>query len=50
MKPPTKQQEYAGYIMSLMDGDTHQIDIMMTTLQEDGMIDENFEEIYGQEE
>ena len=50
MKPQTKQQQYAGFIMSLMEGDTHQIDDMMKTLEEDGMIDENGEEIYWQEE
>ena len=50
MKSQTKQQEYTSFIMSLMEGDTHQIDNMMKTLEEDGMIDENGEEIYWQEE
>jgi len=50
MIPQTKQQQYASYIMSLMEGDTHQIEEMMETLRADGMIDENDEEIYWQEE
>ena len=50
MKEQTKQQQYAGWILSLMEGDTHFINDMMKTLEKDGMIDENGEEIYWQEE
>ena len=46
----TKLQQYASWIISLMDGDTHHIEEMYKTLEEDGMVDENGEEIYGREE
>lgn len=32
---------YAGYIDSLMDGDTHQIEAMYKDLQADGFVDED---------
>ena len=46
----TKQQQYANWIMQLMDGDTHFIESMMETLREDGMVDDNYELTYGQED
>lgn len=45
-----KQQQYANWIMQLMGGDTHFIESMMETLREDGMVDENYELTYGQED
>jgi hypothetical protein len=44
----TQQQQYAHWIMRLLGGDTHHINDMLTQMREDGMIDENNEEIYGQ--
>jgi hypothetical protein len=46
----TQQQQYAHWIMQLMDGDTHHINNMLTQMREDGMIDENHEEIYGKQD
>jgi hypothetical protein len=46
----TKQQQYANWIMQLMGGDTYFIESMMETLQGDGMVDENYELVYGQED
>ena len=45
-----QQQQYAHWIMQLMDGDTHHINNMLTQMREDGMIDENHEEIYGKQD
>jgi len=41
---------YAGYIDSLMDGDTHQIGDMYTDLRADGFVDEDGFFIYDEEE
>ena len=50
MNPQDKLEQYAGWIMSLMDGDTHQIADMMDTLEDDGFVDEDGEMIYREEE
>jgi len=50
MTPDEKQRQYAGWIMQLMDGDTYFISEMMETLEADGMIDDNGEMIYEEEE
>lgn len=42
--------EYAEFIMSLMEGDTHMIERMMGTLVDDGVLDEDHELIHLQDD
>lgn len=44
----SQHQQYTHWIMKLMQGDTHHIHNMLIQLREDGMIDKNDEEIFGQ--
>jgi len=50
MSDRDKLQEYAYWILGLMDGDTYFISDMMETLEADGFVDENGEAIYEDDE
>ena len=50
MSDRDKLQQYAYWILSLMDGDTHHIDEMYKALEADGFVDEDGFAIYEDDE